>query len=160
MDILPNILIPHLRLMPIMNCTYPNSQWYYRILIFQFSNIYCSRFYQCRTKLIYCTVKKVTSLHNVLTLDIPVIFSHDKFNQQYFKLQHIHYNLNAADISTKALSGPILAWHWNFLRGQHFYPSNTTLHGQYLIDSHQAYHHLQTTKDIFQFLKLLISIWK
>ena len=62
-----------------------------------------------KRKLIYCTVKKVTSLHHFLTLGIPVTFSHDKFDQQYFKLHHIYSNRNTADISTKARSGPILA---------------------------------------------------
>ena len=71
-------------------------------------------------------------------LDIPVTFSYKKLQQKYFTLEHINTKLNAADISTKATTGPILARHWNFLRGLRFHPSTSTSHGVYLTTTQNA----------------------
>ncbi len=71
-------------------------------------------------------------------LDIPVTYSYEQMTKKYFELRHIHSKLNAADASTKALSGPIMARHWNFLRGLRFIPSDSTSHGKYCLSSTTA----------------------
>ena len=65
-------------------------------------------------------------------LDIPVTYSHEKLRQQYYIIQHIDTKLNAADDSTKPLTGPIHERHWSFSRGLRFYPSFDTPHGKYV----------------------------
>ena len=79
-------------------------------------------------------------------LDIPVTYSYENLERQYFTLKHIDRKLNAADISTKSTSGPIVSRHWNFLRGLRFYPPAKTDHGRYLTTSNEALAHVQTNK--------------
>ena len=79
-------------------------------------------------------------------LDIPVTYSYENMERKYFTLQHIDRKLNAADISTKSTSGPIISRHWNFLRGLIFYPSAMTDHGRYLTTNNEALAHIQTNK--------------
>ena len=71
-------------------------------------------------------------------LDIPVTFSYENLTKKYFTLDHINSKLNAADISTKATSAPILIRHWAFLRGIRFIPDVTTDHDQYCVSSDHA----------------------
>ncbi len=79
-------------------------------------------------------------------LDIPVTFSYQHLQRKYFFITHIDTKLNAADISTKSTSGPLLSRHWSFLRGQRFYPSETTKHGQYLRNFKEATNILLSNK--------------
>ena len=65
-------------------------------------------------------------------LDIPVTFSYEKLQQQYYTIRHIDTKMNAADDSTKPLTGPIHERHWSFSRGLRFYPSYETPHGKYV----------------------------
>ena len=65
-------------------------------------------------------------------LDIPVTYSYEKLQQQYFHILHIDSKMNAADTSTKPTTGPIHQRHWSFTRGHRFYPSPDTEHGAYL----------------------------
>ena len=64
--------------------------------------------------------------------DVPIAFCYENYLLGYYKIYHISHKLNAADASTKPLTGPILQRHWEFLRGFRFYPSSTTPHGSYL----------------------------
>ena len=79
-------------------------------------------------------------------LDILVTYSYENSERQYFTLKHIDQKLNASDISTKYMSGPIISRHWNFLHGFRFYPSATTDHGRYLTTYNEALAHIQTNK--------------
>ena len=79
-------------------------------------------------------------------LDIPVTFSHEKFDHKYFQFTHIDTKLNAADASTKPLSGPILQHHWSFLRGIRFYPAPDFHHGSYLTNTAPATTHISMNK--------------
>ena len=79
-------------------------------------------------------------------LDIPVTFTYEKLQQKYFTLNHLNTKLNAADMSTKATSGPAIKRHWNFLRGLRNYPPPDTSHSTYLYSSQAATTTLSSNK--------------
>ena len=90
------------------------------------------------------TQNKISSISR--HLDIPVTFSHEHLNKKYFTLKHINSKLNAADASTKATSGPILARHWTFIHGFRFIAAASTEHGKYCVLSTAATLFTQTHK--------------
>ena len=47
-------------------------------------------------------------------LDIPITFSYEQQKKKYYTTEHINIKLNAAHISTKTTSSPILAHRRNF----------------------------------------------
>ena len=79
-------------------------------------------------------------------LDIPVTFSYEHLQRKYFSISHIDTKLNAADISTKPTSGPLISRHWSFLRGHRFYPPEETQHGQYIYNANEATNVLRSNK--------------
>ena len=79
-------------------------------------------------------------------LDIPITFSHNQYILGYYTMEYITSKLNAADSSTKACTGPIHQRHWDFLKGNRFYPPENTDHGTYLRTPTNALKYIETGK--------------
>ena len=74
------------------------------------------------------------------------IIGYEHMQCKYFLITHIETKLDAADLSTKPTSGPILSRHCSFLQGHRFYPSEVTCHGQCIRNMKEATNIFQSNK--------------